>query len=109
VEGPRVHEEVESMPDSVSLEEYKRAEREVLEPEARRAFRTHAVIYIVGNALAIALNLILLNEVLWFYYPLIGWGLGLSIHYLLGVRSIATQIANRQERIERTALRNRAS
>ena len=73
------------MPKEITLEDYKRAYREVEKEDARRGFITHLVIYILLNVMLIAINLIYVPQVLWFFYPLIGWGIGVAIHYLFGV------------------------
>jgi hypothetical protein len=74
------------MPEEITLEDYKRAYREMEKEEARRGFVTHLVIYILVNVMLIATNLIYTSGALWFFYPLIGWGIGVAAHYLFGVR-----------------------
>lgn len=43
-------------------------------------FRTHCIIYLSVNAFLIILNLLGNSSHLWFYWPLLGWGLGLLAH-----------------------------
>lgn len=45
-----------------------------------RAFRVHLIIYAVVNVLLIILNLATSPDKLWFYWPLVGWGIGLIAH-----------------------------
>jgi hypothetical protein len=51
--------------------------------QAKKGFYIHVVLYIVVN-----LGLFLINEltsphVLWFYWPLLGWGVALIIHAIV--------------------------
>jgi hypothetical protein len=57
-------------------------------------FRIHFIVYVGVNALLIFINLAILAGVgrppgvsfmgyLWCIYPLIGWGIGLVIHYIV--------------------------
>lgn len=43
-------------------------------------FRVHFIIYVVVNVLLIVLNLVMSPDKLWFYWPLIGWGIGIIAH-----------------------------
>ena len=60
----------------ISLEEYKRAYREIRREEERRGFLIHLTVYIFVNAMLIAINLIYTPKKIWFFYPLFGWGIG---------------------------------
>ena len=52
----------------------------------KRGFPAHLVVYLLVNAMLIAINFIYSPEAIWFFYPLIGWGLGISMLFLFGVR-----------------------
>src|SRR4028118_43941 len=54
--------------------------------QAIRAFYVHGVAFLVVNAALFALNT-LAGGVWWFYWPLIGWGIGLGLHALAGCGS----------------------
>lgn len=43
-------------------------------------FRVHLVVYLCVNAFLIILNLLGNSQHLWFYWPLLGWGIGLLAH-----------------------------
>jgi hypothetical protein len=45
-----------------------------------KGFRLHLIIYAVVNALLIVVNLMTTPDKLWFYWPLLGWGIGLAGH-----------------------------
>ena len=51
-------------------------------PEAR-GFITHLFAYVTVNLLLVIVNLRTTPNVLWFQWPLLGWGLGLVVHGLL--------------------------
>jgi hypothetical protein len=53
-----------------------------------RGFYTHATVFVLVNLFLIAVNLIGSPHQLWFFYPLIGWGIGLGMHALTVFGSI---------------------
>lgn len=59
---------------------------EELERQARahvgalRGFYGHAAVYVAVNLLLLAINLIASPDQLWFYWPLLGWSIGLGAH-----------------------------
>lgn len=48
--------------------------------DAKLAFRSHLTIYLVVNAGLAAINLLTSPNYLWFFWPMIGWGVGLVAH-----------------------------
>lgn len=58
---------------------YDKAKKRV---EEIRSFYSHLFVYLAVNAGLFLLNIITSPRHLWFYWPLIGWGIGLSIHGL---------------------------
>lgn len=46
----------------------------------RMSVQIHAACYVVVNILLVALNIIFSPSYLWFFYPLLGWLTGLTIH-----------------------------
>lgn len=62
------------------LEEYQRARERVQEI---KGFYAHAVMFGLVNATLVVLNLVTLKKndgVIWFIWPLIGWGIILAVH-----------------------------
>lgn len=59
--------------------EYQAARKRV---EARMGFWVHLAVYVVVNAILVAVNLLTKPENLWFYWPLLGWGIGIAFHAL---------------------------
>ena len=88
------------MTKEITLEDYKRAYREVAMEEARRGFITHLIVYILVNVLLIVIDLIYVPEVIWFFYPLIGWGIGVAMNYLFGVRWLEKALIEREAKAE---------
>lgn len=88
------------MAQEISLEEYKRAYREVVTEEERRGFAVHLVAYALVNAMLIAINSLYSPRAVWFFYPLIGWGIGVSMHYLFAVRWAERELKDREAKAE---------
>jgi hypothetical protein len=94
----------------ITLEDYKRADRQLEREEARRGFTIHAIVYALVMTGLIILNLTVATEFPWVVFPLIGWGIGLTLHYLFGLRWADKAITDRQARIEqRATATNRAA
>lgn len=91
----------------VTINDYKSVEREVAVREGRKGFFFHATVYTLVMAGLIILNLVLLAQTddnfLWFPFPLVGWGIGLSMHYVHGVRWADREMQRHQVEIERIA------
>ena len=56
---------------------YERARRRV---DAKIGFYIHLVIYVAVNILLVVLNLKYTSDNLWFFWPLLGWGIGICFH-----------------------------
>jgi len=91
------------MSEDITLEDYKRAYREIELEESRRGFSVHLVAYVLVNAMLIAVNLLYSPAHFWFIYPLIGWGIGISMHYLYGVRWLERILKEKEARAEHRA------
>jgi hypothetical protein len=93
--------------DMVTIRDYMLTERELAAREGRKGFVVHAAIYTVVMTGLIVLNLVLVAQTdsnfLWFPFPLIGWGIGLALHYLHGVRWLDREMKRHQAEIERLA------
>lgn len=92
------------MVDSISLADYERAEAELRAREGRISFAVDAVLYVLVNTLLVVVNLVYVPEFLWFYIPLVGWGIGLTIHYLVTVRFTGRATDDWQARVEHRAV-----
>ena len=87
----------------ITLEDYKRADRQLERQDARRGFTIHAIVYALVMTGLIILNLTVATEFPWALFPLIGWGIGLTMHYLFGLRWADQAITDRQARIQQRA------
>lgn len=96
------------MVEEIALEEYKKAYREIVSEEEKRGFSVHLVVYVLVNAMLIAGNLIYSPEAIWFFYPLLGWGIGISIHYLDAVRWIEKVLREKEAKAEYRAKENKS-
>jgi 2TM domain-containing protein len=89
----------------ISVEQYEQAEIQLATENARRGFLFHAAIYAVVQAALITINLAFAREFIWFPFPLVGWGIGLTMHYLFGLRWVGPETRKHQAMVEERALR----
>lgn len=59
-------------------EKYRKAKERV---EEIRSFYVHLVAYIAVNFALFLINLLVAPGAWWFYWPLLGWGIGLFFHW----------------------------
>lgn len=91
------------MARKISLDEYKKAYRRATIEEKKRGFFIHLTVYVLVNALLVAVNLVYSPKHLWFFYVLLGWGIGILMHYLNGVRRMETHLKEKEAKAERLA------
>jgi hypothetical protein len=58
---------------------YQKAKKRV---EALRGFYVHLGVYLVVNLLLFFINMVASPDRLWFFWPLLGWGLAIVLHAL---------------------------
>lgn len=63
-----------------SIEEYEKYQRAKKQVEEIKGFYSHLLSYITVNSFLIVINLMYSPVYLWFFYPLLGWGIGLFFH-----------------------------
>jgi len=95
----------------LTADEYRCAEFDYTLTESRRGFKLHAAIYAI-----VMTGLIVLNTLLWVYsdvefpwavFPLVGWGIGLTFHYIYGYRRASEEARMRQQKVEKYAERTK--
>jgi hypothetical protein len=86
--------------NDISLDEYKLAYREIVKEEEKRGFFVHLTIYVLINAMLVVINMLYTPQEIWFFYPLLGWGIGLLMHYLFGVRWLEKALKEREAKAE---------
>lgn len=88
------------MIEGITLTDYERAEAEIRAKEGRISFYVHAAVYVLVNILLLVINLVFVPQFLWFFFPLVGWGIGLTMHYLFAVRFVGRETEDWQARVE---------
>jgi hypothetical protein len=66
---------------SVMDEERQRYQRARARVQALKGFYIHAMAFVLVNVALLSINA-LVGGVWWFYWPLMGWGIGLGLHAL---------------------------
>jgi len=56
---------------------YKQATRRV---QQLKGFYGHLAVYVIVNVFLLVINLLISPHSLWFYWPLLGWGIGIALH-----------------------------
>ena len=88
----------------LSAEEYRQAEFGYTMAEMRRGFKMHAAVYAIVMTGLIILNALLIGTNFpWVFFPLVGWGIGLTFHYFFGYRHAADEARGRQLKVEEYA------
>jgi len=73
------------MEEKISLEKYQKGYREIRIEEEKRGFLIHLVVYVLVNIMLMVINFLYTPGFFWFFYPLLGWGIGIAVHYLFSV------------------------
>ena len=60
-------------------DKYRKAKKRVKEI---RGFYTHLGVYVLINAMLLLINITTSPAILWFYWPLLGWGIAVALHAL---------------------------
>ncbi|HET9214609.1 MAG TPA: 2TM domain-containing protein [Gaiellaceae bacterium] len=93
----------------LTAEEYKRAEFDLTLADLRRGFKIHALVFAIVMTGLITLNALLWaftdGDFPWAVFPLVGWGIGLTFHYLDAYRREGRSIRARQDEVEAYAER----
>jgi len=80
--------------DQLSYEALTPEDKEEIYRHARRrarmklAFWVHATVYVMVMLLLAVINLLASPGTWWVIWPLFGWGLGLLLHWIFGVRFV---------------------
>jgi hypothetical protein len=88
------------MLEGITLTDYEKAEAEIRAKQGRIGFFINAAIYALVNILLIVINLVFVPQFLWFFFPLIGWGIGLTMHYLFAVHFVGRETRDWQAKVE---------
>lgn len=86
-----------------ALDEYKRLFREATVADQMKLFNLHVGIYLVVNVIWVALNFMGTVKVMpdWgMYYPIVGWGLLVIVHYWFYVKGAENLCKLREDMVE---------
>ena len=84
------------MVGEISLDEYKKAYKQMEVEKKKRGFLVHLALYAVANAIIIAYGRIYYPNSLWFYIPPIGWGAGILAHFLGAICWIESKLKKKE-------------
>jgi len=65
----------------------------------KRGFAIHATTFAFVSSALTAINLALVPRFAWSPFPLVGWGFGLTTHYLFGVRGLSETLDKEQAKV----------
>lgn len=88
------------MMEGITLTDYEKAEATLRAEQGRTSFFVHAAVYVLVNIMLIIINLMFVSLFLWFFFPLIGWGIGLTMHYLFAIQFVRSETESWQARVE---------
>ncbi len=69
-------------------------------------FKIHFAVYVLVNLLLIVINLLTTPDELWFYWPLLGWGIGIIAHGAAVYYTANRRVTREQVVREKLAQRN---
>ena len=91
----------------LTAEEYRQAEFGYTLAGMRRGFKIHAAVYTIVMTGLIVLNSLLIAftdaDFPWAIFPLVFWGIGLTLHYFYGFRHADEEARERQLEVEEYA------
>jgi hypothetical protein len=87
------------MAGAATVKQYQDAYRRMRRRGEERGLRIHRRVYIIVVPVLAALHLVLVPQFLWFLFPLAGWGTGLTIHYVFGVRKLEPTFKREEQRV----------
>ncbi len=60
--------------------------------EAKKGFKINLTAYAVVNSALVTINLLTVPQFPWFLFPMCGWGFGVTMHYIFGVRLLGKKV-----------------
>lgn len=88
-----------------SVEDFKQAWKELELEEAKRGFLSHLASYVIVNVFLISINLLTSPGSLWFYWVILGWGIGLAFHFVFSRKQFV--ISEWEKKVGRIEIRAR--
>ncbi|MCS7144196.1 MAG: 2TM domain-containing protein [Archaeoglobaceae archaeon] len=88
----------------ISVEDFKQAWKEYEIEEAKRGFLVHLTAYMIINVFFAIVNYITSPNNPWFYWLLLGWGIGLAFHFVFSrERFVIPEWEKKASRVEMKA------
>lgn len=88
----------------ITLHDYLQAEFEYDVRTQKHGWRVHATVYAIVMAVLIVINLLVISftseDFVWFPFALVGWGIGLTMHYLYAIHWIDREVRDHQEKVQ---------
>jgi hypothetical protein len=86
------------------LKKYQAAFREIEKKKRKRGVIVHLIIYCIINALLIYSDFSNQgNQFHWSFFPLIGWGIGLTAHFVFAYKMFDKIMSKKEENAEKLA------
>ncbi len=89
--------------ETITLAKYQQAYREIQSSQAKKGFIANLTAYIIVNSILFTVNTLFVPEFTWFFFPLIGWGIGLTMHYTFGVHLLNRILKAEEAKTEQKA------
>jgi hypothetical protein len=87
------------MAQQMTLDQYRNTYKDMRRREEKRGFRIHLIVYLCVVPVLAVVNLVFVPQFLWFFFPLFGWGFGLTMHYIFGYRRLEKNLKHEEQRI----------
>jgi two-component system LytT family sensor kinase len=78
--------------DMLTLSKYQQAYREIQTSQAKTGFLINLTACAIVNSILFTINMLLVPNFTWFFFPIVSWGIGLIMHYIFGVRLLHRQL-----------------
>ncbi len=65
--------------------------------EAKKGLKINLAAYTVVNSMLVTINMLTVPQFPWFLFPMCGWGFGISMLYVFGVRRLSKQAKAEQQ------------
>ena len=89
--------------EKITLAEYKTAYRKMKAGQEKLGFLINLTFYIIVNSILATVNLLFVPSFIWFIFPLIGWGIGLTMHYIFAVHRLDRNLRTEEAKVENLA------
>ncbi len=86
------------MSEEISLEEYKKAYREIVLKDEKKDFITHLIIFVLTVIIITVINFTtdFLKDIDWIFYLFIIWGFFVLMHYLYNIHWTKRNLIERE-------------